>query len=158
VKLADLILVVLTPGAGDEIQAFKAGIMEIADIFVLNKADSPGTERMERQLRAMIEMGLQKKDIPPVVRTVATKGKGLDALMAEVARLTGTRNQKLQEARRKRLLSWMLRDVIKEKIFEIISQNISDSALEKIVDKIYDRRTDPYTVADEFIASLKDKS
>ncbi len=157
VKLADVILVVLTPGAGDEIQAFKAGIMEIADIFVLNKADSPGAEKMERQLKAMIELGLQKKDTPPVAKTVATKGQGIDALMAEVSRLTGARNRKEQEVRRKRLLSWMLRDVMKEKIFELISRNISDSSFEKLVAEIYDRRTDPYTVADEFIASLKDK-
>jgi LAO/AO transport system kinase len=157
VKLADLILVVLTPGAGDEIQAFKAGIMEIADIFVLNKADSPGAERMDRQLKAMIELGLHKKDFPPVVRTVATTGKGMDVLMAEVIRLTGSRNRKLQEARRKRLLSWMLKDVMKERIFELINRNIPDSAFKKLVDEIYERRTDPYTVADEFIASLKDK-
>jgi LAO/AO transport system kinase len=157
VKLADLVLVVLTPGAGDEIQAFKAGIMEIADIFVLNKADSPGAERMDRQLKAMIELGLHKKDFPPVVRTVATTGKGMDVLMAEVIRLTGSRNRKLQEARRKRLLSWMLKDVMKEKIFELINRNIPDSAFKKLVEEIYERRTDPYTVADEFIASLKDK-
>jgi putative protein kinase ArgK-like GTPase of G3E family len=81
----------------------------------------------------------------------------VDALMAEVSRLAGARNRKLQKVRRKRLLSWMLRDVMKEKILEIISQNISDSAFEKLVDRIYDRQTDPYTVADEFIASLKDK-
>jgi len=157
VKLADLILVVLTPGAGDEIQAFKAGIMEIGDVFVLNKADSPGAERMEKQLRAMIELGLPQKDIPPVVKTVATKGKGVDILMAEVNRLMGARKRKFQEARRKRLLAWMLRDVIKEKVFEVINQNIPDSAFEKLVDNIYDRKTDPYTVADKFIASLKDK-
>jgi LAO/AO transport system kinase len=157
VKLADLILVVLTPGAGDEIQAFKAGIMEIADIFVLNKADSPGSERMERQLKAMIELGLHKKDFPPVVKTVATSGKGTDVLMAEVIRLTGSPNRKLQEVRRKKLLAWMLKDVIKEKIFEMISRNIPDSTFKKLVDDIYKCRTDPYTVAEEFIASLKEK-
>jgi LAO/AO transport system kinase len=157
VKLADLILVVLTPGAGDEIQAFKAGIMEIGDIFVLNKADSPGMEKTEQQVKAMIELGLPKKNLPPVVKTVAIKGKGLPALMAEVRRLTGARNRKFQEVRRKRLLAWMLRDVMKEKIFEIISQNIPDSVFEKSVDKIYARKSDPYTVADRFIASLKEK-
>jgi LAO/AO transport system kinase len=157
VKLADLILVVLTPGAGDEIQAFKAGIMEIGDIFVLNKADSPGMEKTEQQVKAMIELGLPKKNLPPVVKTVAIKGKGLSALMTEVHRLTGARNRKFQEVRRKRLLAWMLRDVMKEKIFEIISQNIPDSVFEKSVDKIYARKSDPYTVADRFIASLKEK-
>ncbi|MEW5900026.1 MAG: methylmalonyl Co-A mutase-associated GTPase MeaB, partial [Acidobacteriota bacterium] len=72
VKLADLVLVVLTPGAGDDIQAFKAGIMEIADIFVINKADHPGAEKLERQLQAMLELGLPQKSVPPVVKTVAT--------------------------------------------------------------------------------------
>jgi LAO/AO transport system kinase len=158
VKLADLVLVVLTPGGGDEIQAFKAGIMEIGDIFVLNKADLPGAERTEQQLRAMIELGLPKKDFPPVVKTVATTGRGIAALLAEVGKLTGTKNKKFQAERRKRLLTWMLRDVMREKIFEMISRNIPETAFEKSVERIYSGRTDPYTVADRFITALKEKS
>jgi LAO/AO transport system kinase len=157
VKLADLVLVVLTPGGGDDIQAFKAGIMEIADIFVLNKADSPGAEKMERQIQAMLELGLPKKDLPPIVKTVATKGKGIDSLMAEISRLTGTRRRRFQKARRKRLLAWMLRDVTKEKIFQLISRDVPDREFEEFVEKIYRRETDPYTVADQLIARLKKK-
>lgn len=157
VKLADIILVVLTPGAGDDIQTFKAGIMEIADIFILNKADSPGADKMERQLQAMLELGLQKKDCPPIVKTVATKGKGIDRLMAEIIGLAKARERRDLEARRKKLLSWMLRDVTREKMFRLITQNISDSDFEKLVDRIYHRETDPYTVADELIARLKKK-
>lgn len=155
VKLADLILVVLTPGAGDDIQTFKAGIMEIADIFVLNKADSPGAEKTEKQLRAMLELGFPHKDLPPLVKTVATKGKGVEALMAEIGRLTGARNRRVQEERRKRLLLWMLKDVTREKIFQLINRHVQDSELKELVDRIYRRETDPYTVADELIARLR---
>jgi LAO/AO transport system kinase len=157
VKLADLVLVVLTPDAGDEIQAFKAGIMEIADIFVINKADHPGAEKMERQLRAMLDLGLPDKEKPPVVKTVATKGKGIDGTIAEVGRLMGKRDRRVQELRRKRLLAWMLRDVTREKIDQLISRDIPDSVFEEYVDQIYHRQTDPYTVADRLIARLKEK-
>jgi LAO/AO transport system kinase len=157
VKLADLVVVVLTPDAGDEIQAFKAGIMEIADIFVINKADHPGSEKMERQLRAMLDLGLADKDKPPVVKTVATKGKGIDEVISEVDRLMGKRDRRAQEVRRKRLLAWMLRDVTREKIDLLISRDIPDSVFMEFVDQIYHRRTDPYTVADKLIARLKEK-
>ena len=157
VKLADLVLVVLTPDAGDEIQAFKAGIMEIADIFVINKADHPGAEKMERQLRAMLDLGLPDKDKPSVIKTVATKGQGIDGMLSEVDRLMGKRDRRVQEVRRKRLLAWMLRDVTREKIDQLISQDIPDSVFEEYVDQIYHRRTDPYTVADRLIARLKEK-
>lgn len=157
VKLADLILVVLTPGAGDEIQAFKAGIMEIADIFVINKADHPGAEKMERQLRAMLELGLSTQDLPAVIKTIATKGKGMDGLMAEIERRSLTGDRRFQEARRKKLLAWMLRDVMREKIDRLISRDIPESVFEKFVDRIYRRQTDPYTVADELISRLKEK-
>jgi len=157
VKLADLILLVLTPGAGDDIQTFKAGIMEIADIFILNKADSAGADKMERQLKAMLELGLADKDMPPVIKTVATKGKGVATLVAEVERLAGSQNRRFQEARRKKLLAWMLRDVLREKIFRVISQNIPDGEIARLAGKIYRRETDPYTEADRLIARLRQK-
>jgi len=157
IKLADLVVVILTPDAGDEIQAFKAGIMEIADIFVINKADHPGAERMERQLRAMLDLGLSDKDKPAVIRTVATKGKGLDTLICEVDRVLGKRDRRAQETRRKRLLAWMLKDVTREKIDRLISRDIPDSVFEEYVDEIYHCRSDPYSVADKLIARLKEK-
>ena len=157
VKLADLVVVILTPDAGDEIQAFKAGIMEIADIFVINKADHPGAEKMERQLRAMLDLGLPDKDKPAVVKTVAISGKGLDGLTCEIDRLLGKRDQMAQEDRRKRLLAWMLRDVTREKIDRLISRDIPASVFEEYVDQIYHRRSDPYSIADTLIARLKEK-
>lgn len=157
VRLADLILVVLTPGAGDEIQTFKAGIMEIADVFVLNKADSPGIEKMERELRAMLELGFGDKPLPPVIRTVATEGKGVESLMVEVERLTEERDRGFQEAKRQKLLGWMLRDVLREKISRLIKQKISEAEIERLALRIYRRETDPYTEADRLLARLRRK-
>src|SRR5262252_9108185 len=81
VRLADCVLVVLVPGLGDDIQNMKAGLMEIADIFVLNKADREGADRLEEQLHAMLSLVMPRDGWhPPVVRTVATEGKGIEQL------------------------------------------------------------------------------
>lgn len=155
VKLADMILVVLIPGAGDEIQVFKAGIMEIADIFVLNKADSSEAEKTERQLRAMLDLGLETKAIPPIVKTIATEGTGVDELVKEIERMVGRKDEELQSVRKKRLISWMLMDIINDKIYQSVTQHIQPSELEILVNKIYKREIDPYTVADEIVGRLK---
>ncbi len=156
VKLADLILVILTPGAGDDIQVFKAGIMEIADIFVLNKADSPETERTERYLKAMLDLGLNKEGIPPIVKTVATTGENIGSLVENIENISGAQKEKMKRARKKRLILWMLKDIIREKIYQLINHSIKEAELEDYVDKIYKRETDPYTIADDFIKRLKD--
>ncbi len=155
VKLADVVLVILIPGAGDEIQTFKAGIMEIADIFVLNKADSPEAEKTENQLMAMLEMGYGGKEIPPVVKTVATEGDGIEQLISEISRLVANKNQESRSARKKKLISWMLRDIIGEKIYQIVTQNVQDSEFEKYVEKIYKKEIDPYTIAEKIVSRLK---
>ena len=84
VKMADVIVVVLIPGAGDEIQVFKAGIMEIADVFVLNKADSPDTERAKQQINALLDLGKKEGKAPELVQTVATRGQGIGRQSGQV--------------------------------------------------------------------------
>jgi LAO/AO transport system kinase len=155
VKFADIILVVLIPGAGDEIQAFKAGLMEIADIFVLNKADSPEADKTEKQIRAMLELGLKDKPIPPVVKTVATDGKGIQTLSEEIERVLSARDHELQASRKKKLISWMLKDIISNKLYRDVSDNIRDSEFEDLIARIYRREVDPYTAADQIIAKSK---
>lgn len=155
VKFADIILVVLIPGAGDEIQAFKAGLMEIADIFVLNKADSPEADKTEKQLQAMLELGLKDKSIPPVVKTVATAGEGILSLLEEMERVLSDRDQELQVSRKKRLISWMLKDIISDKLFRAVFAGLRESEFEDLVDKVYQREVDPYTVADKIIGRSK---
>jgi len=155
VKFADIILVILIPGAGDEIQAFKAGLMEIADIFVLNKADSPEADKTEKQLRAMLDLGLKDKSIPPVVRTVATEGEGIQTLFEEIERVLSARDREMQAARKKRLISWMLKDIISDKLYKSVSDSILDAEFEDLIAKIYLREMDPYTAADLLIGRLK---
>jgi LAO/AO transport system kinase len=158
VKLADIILVILIPGTGDDIQIFKAGIMEIADIFIINKADSPGADKMENQLRAMLELGMKDQEIPPVVKTVATEGEGIRLLIDEIQNFILKKSPEFQAKRKKRLLSWMLKDIIKDKIFERISQNIEESDFDEFIERIYQRETDPYSVADKIVGRFKAKS
>jgi len=155
VKLADIVLVILIPGAGDEIQAFKAGIMEIADIFVLNKADSPDAGKTERQLKAMLDLGFEGDTMPPIVKTVATEGEGVEPLVNEIDKLVGSKSQEFIDSRKKRLISWMLRDIISEKIYQAVSQNIPESEFESLVERIFKREIDPYTVADKIVGRLK---
>ncbi len=158
VRLADIVLVVLIAGVGDEIQAFKAGIMEIADIFVLNKADSLETDRTERQIKAMLDLGLEKEKIPPVVKTIATVGEGIDSLMKEIEALSHIQDEKARSIRKKRLLSWILKDIIAEKIYQVISESFQAEDFEKFVDRIHKKEIDPYTLADEFINRFKKES
>jgi len=157
VKLADLILVILTPGAGDDIQIFKAGIMEIADIFVLNKADTPGANKIEMQLKAMLELGLKDKDLPPVVKTVATEGRGTEELVQAIFNLRAKKERADLAARRKKLIAWMLRDITQEKLYGLINRAVKDSEFERYVEKIFSRKIDPYTAADEIVARLTDR-
>jgi LAO/AO transport system kinase len=158
VKLADLILVILTPGAGDDIQVFKAGIMEIADIFVLNKADTPGAEKIEIQLKAMLELGLKDRDQPPVIKTVATEGKGTDELVQAVLKLRTKKVRSDLAARRKKLIAWMLKDITQDKLYGLVVRTLKDAEFENYVEKIYKRKIDPYTAADEIVARLKTKN
>jgi len=151
-------LVILIPGTGDDIQIFKAGIMEIADIFVINKADSSGADKMENQLRAMLELGMKNREIPPVVKTVATEGEGIGLLIDEIQNFISKKSPEFQAKRKKRLLSWMLKDIIKDKIFERISQNIEESDFDEFIERIYQRETDPYSVADKIVGRFKAKS
>ena len=90
-QLAAVTLVVLVPGMGDDVQAFKAGIMEIADIFVINKADHPGVAQVEREIQSLLSVGHRADGwTPPIVRTVATDGTGIDELMAAIATAIAT--------------------------------------------------------------------
>jgi LAO/AO transport system kinase len=153
VKLADMIIVVLIPGAGDEIQVFKAGIMEIADIFVLNKADSSDAERAERQLDALLALGKKEGKSPPLVRTVATEGQGVDRLLEEVERIIGEEGEESRVKRKKQRLSWMLKEIITAKIYDGVVGKIEDIEFDEYVERLYRKETDPYTLADSVISA-----
>jgi len=160
VREADTVLVVLVPGMGDDIQAIKAGIMEIADIFVLNKADREGADRLEREVQSMLGLAGEPREwTPPVVKTVASRGEGLDdlgtALEAHREHLTGSRT--LQERRRLKLRQkfW---DQLQERFRERVRRHhLSDDAEELLAQELLGRRKDPYTSAEELLAQVLDK-
>ncbi len=158
VRLADIVLVVLIAGVGDDIQAFKAGIMEIADIFVLNKADSPESDRTERQVKAMLDLGIDKEKIPPIVKTIATKGKGINSLIEEIGDLSHIQGKKVRAIRKRRLLTGILKEIVAEKIYQLIGEHILSEEFEGFIDRIHKKEIDPYTLADEIVDRIKKES
>ena len=158
VKLADVSVVVLVPGMGDDIQALKAGIMEIADIFVINKCDRAGVEKMERAVTAMLSLSHRQDGwIPPIVKTIATDGTGVAELLAEIERCYdffqsgALRIQKKREAARQRLLNLLEERLVKS----ALEHAFPDGALTRTVEDIADRKTDPYTVVDRIIKTMR---
>jgi putative protein kinase ArgK-like GTPase of G3E family len=103
----------------------------------------------------MLDLGLKDRSMPSMIKTVATEGKGIDILYDEVKRIIAGRDKKLKAARKKRLIAWMLKDIINEKLYRAVTDNIRDSEFEEFVDKIYKREIDPYTLADHIVEKIK---
>jgi LAO/AO transport system kinase len=139
----DTTLVVVSPGWGDAVQVAKAGILEIADVFVVNKADKDGAEEAARDLRNMLKMGAEAEWTPPVVQTSSTTGTGVDELWEAIERHRAylESSGRGRELRRTRLLS---------EVEEMVSQELKERAGEmlerdtKLGDDLLERRTDPY--------------
>ena len=153
-RLADVVAVVLTPGGGDDIQAVKAGLTEIADLLVINKADRPGAETLSRRLRTSLEPSRTGRLPPRILRTVATRGRGVDNLLAEALRLLEARPRAEAGARRKRLASWMLREILQEKMAELMEERLPAAAFARAIERISRRVTDPYGEAEKLVAAL----
>jgi len=156
VRLADITVVILVPGMGDDVQTIKAGIMEIADIFVINKSDRDGAERVEREIRAMQSLDIRKDGwTPPIVKTVASEGTGtkeLAAAIAEYETYLKSKNLLLQknvENWRDRLVE-MLRDAMLEKA----RAQIDEAKLSRYAAEVAEHKRDPYTLVEEIIGSL----
>ena len=164
VRLADCVVVVLVPGLGDDIQNMKAGLMEIGDIFVLNKSDREGAERLEEQLHAMLSMAMPKVDRssvsdqdgwhPPVIRTVATENKGVEKLAEAIARFrthfesSGERAKKHTEHWRNRLV-----ELIESRILErVLNAAGGEAALNQLAADVAGRLKDPFSAVNEILA------
>lgn len=160
VRLAETTIVVVVPGLGDEIQALKAGVLEIADIFCINKADRDGVDRLERELLGMQEFDhAAGRPFRPMVRTVATTSEGLDELTKEIAEHgEKARTPDSVEAKGARQQAEMrLRRLIEDRLLVSVLRTTSSSGgYQEAVDRICDRSSDPYTEAEKLIAqSLK---
>ena len=153
VRLADITVVILVPGMGDDVQSLKAGIMEIADIFVINKSDYEGAERVEREIRALQSLAARSdRWTPPIVKTVASEGKGIAELTAaiqgyeaylEKENLVLKRHIENWEER----LAAMLRDALLEKARE----QMSNGEAARYAAEIAEHKRDPYTLVEEIV-------
>jgi GTPase len=150
---ADATVLLLVPGMGDDVQTFKAGVMEIADIFVINKADRPGADRVEQELSAMLGLGQPHADWqPPIVKTVATTGEGIGSLRQELDRFRAFGDQAGFKQRRQRE-QWRARllELLRQELFENAVNSLRDGALDVGLDEILAHRSDPHTVVKRLI-------
>lgn len=157
VRLADVTVVILVPGMGDDVQTIKAGIMEIADLFVINKSDREGASRVEREIRAMQTLAPRPdKWTPPVIQAVATENKGI----AELAAAIGDYEQFLEQQDlllKKKVSNW------RERLIEMLRGALLDRLLRarlpadevaRLATEIAEHRRDPYSLVDELVESF----
>src|SRR4030043_558585 len=155
VNTAHTSIVILVPGLGDEIQAIKAGIIEIGDLFVINKCDREGTDKMERDLRMVLEMGRRREDgwEPPIFRTEAILGKGIFELVYGIYRHKQVLEQKevFEKKLRERIKTTFLEILESELVAHFIKKMEKEGQWDKIIDDLMNRRIDPYSLAEKVI-------
>jgi LAO/AO transport system kinase len=159
VRLADVTVVILVPGMGDDVQTIKAGIMEIADIFVINKSDREGAERVEREVRAMQSLDARKDGwTPPVVKTVASEGKGTAELAVAIADYEAYL-QKENLVLKKNVENWQERliEMLRDAMLEEARGRMDGGSLERYAAEIAEHRRDPYTLVEEMVRKIDRK-
>lgn len=153
VKAADTVLMVMVPNLGDDIQAIKAGIMEIADIFAINKSDIDGADKTQVEIEMNLDLNEDEKYRPPVLKVSARKNEGIGSLVDEIVR----HREYLEETeelkkRRKRNTRMEILNLVEEELMEIIfSKMKKESSFDAIIDNVVSRKLDPYTARDNII-------
>jgi LAO/AO transport system kinase len=154
VKTADVSVVVLVPGMGDDIQAIKAGIMEIGDVFVINKADREGVLRTEKELEALLSLAM-RSDLwePPIVKTVATENKGLDALAAAIESYYKFQQQTNSSAERRRQIArWRILELLRERLLaQTLKADSASERLDRLAAEVAAKQRDPYSAVEEMM-------
>jgi LAO/AO transport system kinase len=148
-KLADVTIVVLVPGMGDDVQAIKAGIMEIADIFIINKADQPGADRLEREILAFQSLSATPDGwVPPILHTVATEGRGVSEARFAIRSFLARTN-----AKQRSVANWTLR--LREMLRERLIEQFGNIDFQAAAAEVAERHCDPYTFVAGWIKSSK---
>ena len=154
VKTADVSVVVLVPGMGDDIQAIKAGIMEIGDVFVINKADREGVLRTQKELEALLGLA-HRPDMwnPPIVKTIATESRGIDDLAAAVEGYnTFQKEADSGRERRRAIAKWRLLELLQERLLsDLLKQNGTANRLELLAQDVADKKNDPYSAIEQLL-------
>jgi len=156
-QVCDTTVVVLVPESGDSIQAMKAGLLEIADIMVVNKGDREGSERLVVELKFAFEMREQKLGWEyPILKTTATEGEGIGDLVSAIELHAGylTKTGKLEVERKAKLLL-RVHELVERKIISHLKENVMrEDDLQRLVDSVYRRQLNPYRVADKIIRKI----
>jgi LAO/AO transport system kinase len=156
VRLADCVIVILVPGMGDDIQNMKAGLMEIGDIFVLNKSDREGADRLEQQLHAMLSLVMPRDGWhPPVVRTVASENKGIDTLAVTIAKFR-KHFEASGERQRKHVEHWKARliDLLESRLLQrALGGAAGEARLTELAVQVAERKKDPFSAVSEILAA-----
>jgi LAO/AO transport system kinase len=153
IRTADVSIVTLVPGTGDEVQALKAGIMEIADIFVVNKADREGADRLVSAVESNLALHPYANEEwrPPILKTVATTGQGIAEVVDHIAAFRA-HSQAAQAARRKTRSEYRLRELVSQRFMDHLERHVlTPGELGAIVDRIAAREVDPYTAANDLL-------
>ena len=154
VRLADITVVILVPGMGDDVQSMKAGIMEIADIFVINKSDHPGAERVEREIRALQSLALRSDHwTPPIVKTVASEGKGIEELAKAIADYEAyLRKENLWLERNLRNWQERLVAMLRDALLHVSREQIKE--LQGYAAEVAEHKRDPYSLVESILFKL----
>jgi len=154
-RLADTTVLLLVPGMGDDVQTFKAGVMEIADLYAINKADRGGAERVEQEVTAMLSMSPRPDGWRPgIVRTVATSGEGIPDLRKalEEFRAFGEKSDLRQQRRREQGRARLF-ELLRQALFEKVAGDLlRDGRFEARLDEVLAHRRDPHSVVEEILA------
>jgi LAO/AO transport system kinase len=157
VSLADVTVVVLVPGMGDDVQTIKAGIMEIADVFVINKSDREGAERVEREIRAMQSLAMRHDNwTPPIVKTVASDGTGIPEVLQAIESYRAHLSRSAL-GRRRRIENWRKRiaEMLRDALFaRVISDYFGDGEVDRIAAEVAEHKRDPYSLVEEIVREL----
>jgi len=153
VRTADISIVTVVPGSGDEVQALKAGIMEIADIFVVNKADREGADRTVTSIEALLSLQSfgEGEWRPPIVKTEATTGKGVPELLQAVARFR-EHTAESRGSRRRARAEWRMRELLAQRFLQFVERDVLGAGeFEATLEQIAAREQDPYTAVDRIV-------
>lgn len=153
-KTADVCVVVLVPGMGDDVQTMKAGIMEIGDVLVINKADREGVLRTEKELEALLSLTARADQWqPPIVKTVAIESRGIEELAAAIER--ARQFQKTAPAangRRQTIARWRLVEMLRERLLtEALNRNSAIEKLDRLAAEVANKTCDPYSAIEELV-------
>ena len=156
VRLADVTILILVPGMGDDVQTIKAGIMEIADIFVINKSDRDGAENVEREIRSLQSLAMRHDGwTPPIVKTVASQGVGIEVLAGAIADYEAYL-QKKNLVLNKSVENWQQRlvEMLRDLMLERAQTQFGDGKLARLAAEVAEHKRDPYSLVEEIAASV----